>query len=197
MLRVKTLKMTFFFLPKQHPLTLGKLPDGLFYTKDWSRSYIVQVPYGCAPVWFEYNGDYTDEGHSWTNPISGQVHTTHPLGLTMSDSSFFEGFYEITAIEGLTFNEGESWDPDKNSKIPVEKTKAQSVWNPFFQRYDPPCNGDPSVCDPTKINYDVHCWDMFHKIFTGDMTTFTKVYCKCCICKYCNEIHEHVTCSLR
>ena len=119
----------FFYLQKQHPQTLESLPNGRFYTKD--NSNIVQVPHGCAPVWCPYNGDSSDD-HYWTNPISGRVHETHPLGLTTSDSSFFEGFYEITAIEGLTFSEGEAWDPDKNSKIPVEKTDPRSIWNPFF-----------------------------------------------------------------
>ena len=193
MLQVKTLKMTFFFLQQQHHLTLESLPDGRFYERD--NSNIVQVHYGCAPVWCEYTDDWTNEGHSWTNPISDQVHHTHPLGLTMSDSSFFDGFYQITKIDGLTFKEGEAWCPDTNQKICVENTNPLNIWNPFFQRYDPPCNGDPSVCDPTKINYDV--WNMFHKIFTGDMTTFTKVYCKCCFCEKCGDIHTDLGCSKR
>ena len=187
--------MTFFFLPEQHPLTLDSLPDGRFYTKGYF--YIVKVHYGCAPVWCEYTDDLMNEGHSWVNPISGRVHTTHPLGLTTSDSSFFEGFYEITTIEGLTFKEGEAWCPDTNQKICVENTNPLNIWNPFFQRYDPHCNRCSYMCDPTKINYDVHCWDSFHKIFTGDMTTFTNVYCKCCFCEKCDDIHTDLGCAKR
>ena len=178
-----------FYLPKQHPQTLESLPNGRFYTKD--NSNIVQVPHGCAPVWCEYTDYLMNEGHSWVNPISGRVHTTHPLGLTTSDISFFEGFYEITAIEG-TFGEGEAWCPDTNSKIPVEKTDPQSIWNPFFQRYDPPCK-----CGQAHgTNYDFMN-ESFHEIFLDDiMTIFYEVYCKCCSCEFCSEIHIG-TCTKR
>ena len=182
MLQVKTLKMTFFFLQQQHHLTLDSLPDGRFYERD--NYNIVQVHHSCAPVWCEYTCDWADGSHSWTNPISRQVHTTHPLGLTTSDCSFFEGFYEITAIEGLTFGEGEAWCPDTNSKIPVEKTDPRSIWNPFFQRYDPPCHR----CILRRIKYDF-VNESFHEIFLDDMTIFYEVYCECCSCEYCSEIH--------
>ena len=129
--------MPFIFLPKQHPLTLKTLPDCRYYTKDSSGFDTVQVPYGCAPVSCEYTGDWIN--HSWTNQMSGRVHETHPLGLTIRDSSFIDRFYEITAIEGLTFGEGEAWCPDTNQKIHVEKTDQQSIWNLFFQRYDLAC----------------------------------------------------------
>ena len=172
----------FFYLPNQHPLTLETLPDGRFYPKDWS--YIVDVPHGCAPVWCAYSGDLTDESHSWTNPISGKVYETHPLGLTTCDTSFFEGFYEIIAIEGLTFGEGEAWCPDTNQKIRVEKTEPRSIWNPFFKRYDPPCHR----CNPRRIKYDF-VNESFHEIFLDHMTIFYEVYCACCSCDYCSKIH--------
>jgi len=178
--------MTFFFLPKQHHLTLASLPDGRFYTKDWLLSYIVQVQNGCAPVWCEYTGDWTD--NSWTNPISGLVYEKHPLGLTKSDGAFFDGFYEITEIKGLTFGEGDAWCPDTNQKIRVEKTDAQSVWNPFFQRYDPPCDRDTVECCSNRIKYDF-VNESFDGIFTNNMTIFYEVYCTCCRCEYCSEIH--------
>ena len=177
--------MTFFFLPKQHPQTLESLPDGQFYTEYWSQSYTVKVPHGCAPVWCEYTGDWTNEGHSWKNPISGQDHTIHPLFLTTSDGSFFEGFYEITTIEGLTFGEGEAWCPATNSKIPVEKTDQRSIWNPFFQRYDPPCK----CGELHRINYDFEN-NTYHVLFDEIMNEFEKVYCAGCFrCEFCHEIH--------
>jgi len=173
--------MTFFFLPKQHPLTLDSLPDGRYYTKDDWASFIVKVPNDCAPVWCEYNGDWTNEGHYWENPISGRVHTTHPLGLTTSDSSFFDGFYEITAIEGRTFSEGEAWDPDKNSKIPVEKTDPRSIWNPFFQRYDQSCNKHFSCKGVKKeMESSSDCGRyLYLDMFTECRELFFEVYCQC------------------
>lgn len=177
--------MTFFFLPKQHPLRPETLPDGRFYTKDWS--YTVQVPHGCVPVWCAH--DFSSEDPSWTNPISGRVYETYPLGFTWkSDNSFFDGFYEITSIEDRTFGEGESWCPDTNAMIRVEKTDAKSVWNPFFQRYDPPCDRDTYDCDPHRIEYDF-VNESFHDFFTENMTIFYEVYCTCCRCEYCSEIH--------
>lgn len=179
--------MTFFFLPKQHPRTLEDLPNGRFYTNYWD--YIVPVPHGCAPVWYEYTGDWTDEGHSWTNQMSDQVHTTHPLYFTVnSDNSFFEGFYEITPIEGLTFGEGEAWCPDTNQKIHIEKMDVRSIWNPFFQRYGQYCDRDTYGCNPHRIKYDYEN-DSFDEIFTDNMDQFFEVYCVCCCCKYCNKIH--------
>jgi hypothetical protein len=172
--------MTFFFLPKQYPLRLESLPDGLFYIKDDMAPFIVQVPPGCAPVWCEYSGDLS-EYHSWTNLISGQVRETHPLGLTISDSSFFEGFYEITAIEGLTFEEGEAWCQDTNQKIPVKKTDPQSIWNPFFQRYNQSCNKYffcKGVKKEMKPSSDCGKY-LYLDMFTECRELFFEVYCKC------------------
>ena len=175
--------MTFFFLPEQHHLTLEVLPDGRFYMKGYF--YIVKVHYGCAPVWCEYTGNWADGSHSWTNPISHQVHDTHPLGLNfIEDNSFTYGFYEITEIKGLTFGEGEAWCPDTNQKIRVEKTEPRSIWNPFLKRYDPPCHR----CNPHRIKYDF-VNESFHEIFLDDMTIFYEVYCACCSCEYCSKIH--------
>lgn len=183
--------MTFFFLPEQHHLTLEVLPDGQFYTRDWSQSYTVQVPYRCAPVWCEYTGDWTDEGHSWTNPISGQVRETHPLGLTISDSSFYDGFYEITTIKGLTFEEGESWCPDTSAKIHVEKTDARSIWNPFFQRYDQSCNKHFSckgVKKEMESSSDRGSY-LYLDMFTLRRALFLNVYCECGL----KDSYEHHT----
>jgi hypothetical protein len=177
----KNTVMTFFFLPKQHPLTLKDLPDGLFYTKDWVQSSIVQIPPRCAPVWCAYTGDWTDGGHSWTNPISGRVYETHPLGLTKQDGSFFDGFYEITAIEGLTFKVGEAWCSDTNQKIRVEKTDVRSIWNPFFQRYDPPCDcwlNRGKVKKEISSSSDRGSYMYFDK-FTQCPHLFFDVYCNC------------------
>jgi hypothetical protein len=172
--------MTFFYLLEQHPQTLERLPDGLFYTKDWSQSYIVPVPYRCAPVWCEYTGDFTNEGHSWTNRISGRVHTTHPLGLKELDGSFFDGFYEITQIEGLTFDEEEAWCPNINQKIHVEKTDSKSIWNPFFQRYDRRCNN--LNCNKVKIEMESspdRGSYLYLDMFTQCPHLFSDVYCVC------------------
>ncbi len=170
--------MKSFFLSKQHHLRLDSLPDGRYYTKN--HDFIVQFPHNCAPVWCEYTGDWTD--HSWENPISGQVHTTHPLGFTVnSDNSFFDGFYEITEIKGLTFREGEAWDPDNNSKITVEKTDPLSIWNPFFQRYDPPCNKHFSckgIQKEMESFSDCGSYLYFDK-FTQCRNLFFDVYCNC------------------
>ena len=174
--------MTFFFLQQQHHLTLDSLPDGRFYERD--NYNIVQVHHSRAPVWCEYTCDWADGSHSWKNQISDRVHTTHPLDLTDQNVSFFDGFYEITPIEGLTFSEGEKWCTYTNQKIRVEKTDALSVWNPFFQRYDPPCHR----CILRRIKYDF-VNESFHEIFLDDMTIFYEVYCKCCSCEYCSKIH--------
>jgi hypothetical protein len=180
--------MPFFFLPEQHSLRVDSLPDGRYYTKGWNLySNLIPVPHGCVPVWCAH--DFSSEDPSWTNPISGRVYKTHPLGLRMQDGSFFDEFYEISAIEGLTFGEGEAWRPDTNQKIRVEKTDAQSVWNPFFQRYDPPCDRDTYDCDPHRIKYDF-VNESFHEIFIENMTIFYEVYCTCCRCEHCSEIHE-------
>ena len=186
----KNTKMPFFYLPKQHPLTLEQLPDGRFFTKEQSQEqYVYQVPFGCGPVWCEYTGDWSPEGDSWTNQITCQIHTKHSLDFTRKNSSFYEGFYEITQIEGLTFGEGEAWDPDTNEKVRVEKIVPTSVWNPFFQRYDQPCDRDEYECDPQHIKYDF-VNESFDSIFnTDEKHMFFEVYCTCCRCDDCKRIH--------
>ena len=180
--------MTFFFLPKQHPQTLESLPDGRFCTNECSRSYIVEVPHGCAPVWCEYTGNWTKEDHSWTNPISGQVHTTHPLDFQRKSCLFFDNFVEITQIKGLTFGEGEAWCPDTNQKIHIEKTDQMSIWNPFFQRYDEPCPKNNSECVRNRIHYDFVEHNI-HEMFKDNMSLFFKVYCPCSRWIHCKDFH--------
>lgn len=175
----------FYLLPQQQRPILRGLPDCQFYTKD--SSGIVPIHYSSAPVWCPY--DYREDD-SWTNPISYQVHKTHQLGLNEKDRSFFDGFYQITTIEGLTFGEGQAWDPDTNTKIDVEKTDQMSIWNPFFQRYDPPCDNNCRNCEPFRIKYDF-VNESFHEIFKENMDVFTNVYCQCCICNGCHEIHTY------
>jgi hypothetical protein len=188
-----------FYLPNNHPEILDLDLHVYFYTKDWSQSSIVQVPPHCAPVCCEYTGDLTDGGHSWTNPISGQVYyETHPFGLTKQDGSFYDGFYEITEIQGLTFKEGESWCPDTNQKIHVVKTDGLSIWNPFFQRYDQPCNENKWECDSSpRVFYGSSVSTLrfgaksIEELLENDMTTFLQVYCKCCVCQRCKKIHDY------
>jgi hypothetical protein len=171
--------MTFIFLPKKHHLSLENLPDGRYYTKDQLLGFVCQVPHGCAPVFCLYNGDWID--HSWTNPMSGRVHETHPLGLTTKDTSFYEGFYEITTIDGLTFREGDAWCPDTGAKIHVEKTDQQSIWNPFFQRYDPPCENYwqcKGVKKEMESSSDRGSY-LYLDRFTQCKHLFVEVYCKC------------------
>jgi hypothetical protein len=176
--------MTFFFLPKQHHLTLYSLPDGRFYER--YNFNIVQVPHGCVPVWCSYSGDWVD--HSWTNPMSGLVHETHPLGLKfMEDNSFTDGFYEITELK-LIFGEGEAWCPDTNEKIHIEKTDPMSIWNPFFQRYDPACN-----CSSGKVIKEMSSSSDYGSYLYLDMfiqckELFFDVYCNCGLRNGC---HHH------
>jgi hypothetical protein len=170
------------YLPEKHPFTLDQLEFGPFYPVNYSST--VEVPHGYAPVLCEYTGDWSPEGHAWTNPISGQIYTKHPLNFPMGGSSFYETLYEVTKIEGLTFGEGEAWDPDTNEKVRIEKIVPTSVWNPFFQRYDPPCN-----CDPQRIEYD-YVNDSFHIYFLGNQKDmFFNIYCTCCRCDDCKSIH--------
>ncbi len=169
--------MSFIFLPKQSQM---KPDEGCRFYIYEHFSYF-SVPYSCAPVLCRY--DF--ECGSWTNPISHQIYTTHPLGLTMKDGSFYNDLYEITRIEGLTFGEGESWCQDTNQKIHVEKTDPRSIWNPFFQRYDPPCK----CGELHRINYDFEN-NTYHVLFNEIMNEFEKVYCAGCFrCEFCLEIH--------
>jgi hypothetical protein len=92
------------YLPEEHPFTLDQLEFGPFYPVNYLLTVV--VPHGCAPVLCEYTGDWSPEGHAWTNPISRQIYTKHPLNFTISGGSFYENLYEVTQIEGLTFGEG-------------------------------------------------------------------------------------------
>jgi len=183
--------MTFFFLPKRHFLTVETLPDGPFFTKkQLEENYEYQVPFYCVPVWCPYTGNFVDE-HTWENQISLHIHEKHPLGFTISsDNSFFDGFYEITYIEGLTFeNEGDAWNPDTNEKIRVEKTDQMSVWNPFFQRYDPPCD-----CLSGKVKKHMTSSSdcgryMYFNVFIQCPILFFDVYCNCGM----RDNREHAT----
>jgi hypothetical protein len=159
---------------------------------------MVPVPHDHAPVWCPYTGDLTN--HSWTNHTSGQVYEKkHPLDLTEDDEAFFEGFYEIIETEGLTFGEGEAWCldtnpwcPNTNKKICIKKTDFASVWNPFFQRYDPPCDRRTDKCCPNRIKYhfgNASMNELFHSYFSLDMDIFYDVYCECCRCDNCSGIH--------
>ncbi len=180
--------MTFFFLTEQHFMTLENLPDGRYYTKYLVDQFVYQVPHGCAPVWCSYSGDWHD--HSWTNTFTNQVfENNNPLGLTTKDTSFYEGFYEITTIDGLTFREGEAWCLDTNEKIHVDKIDPKSIWNPFFQRYDPAC----SNCSSGKAIKEMSSSSDFGSYLYLDMfiqcqELFFDVYCNCGLH---NGYHHH------
>jgi hypothetical protein len=180
--------MTFFFLPKYHPITVEDLQDGIFYIPDQLLGLVCPVPNDHAPVWCEYIG-FTTGHDSWKNPISGKIYETHPLGLTERDSSFFEGFYELTQIEGLNFREGEAWCFKTNSQVMVEKPDPMSVWNPFLQQYDQPCDRNERDCDSERIAYNF-LTNKIHELFTHNMDQFFEVYCQCCRCKSCRNVHE-------
>lgn len=172
--------MKFFFLQIQHSLTLERLPDGRFYPIDNSSAVKVLLPHGCAPVKCFYSGDFF-ENHSWTNSFTGQVfEKNHPLNLEVSDSTFYNDFYEITPID-LTFGEGESWCHDTNQKIHVEKTDPRSIWNPFFQRYDPPCD---CWLNRGKVKKEISSSSgrgsyMYFDMFTECRHLFFEIYCNC------------------
>lgn len=134
--------MTFFFLPQQHYLTLETLPDGRFFPEN-QLFWGYQIPYYCVLSLCQYTGDW-DKDHSWKNKTTNKVYETiHPLGLEYKgafSSSFTDDFYEIIKIEGLTFGEGEALCPKTFQKIRVEKPNPRFIWNPFLQRWDPPCD---------------------------------------------------------
>jgi hypothetical protein len=168
--------MQFIYLPEQHHLT----PDSLFCKND--PSSIGLVPYGHLPVWYEYNFD----SGSWTNPRTGKCYTTNPFDLTERDSSFVEGFYELTKIEGLTFHEGEAWSPYEYDKIYVEKTVPSLLWNSFFRRYDPPCDRYSHLCVQHKIKYEFEK-NTIHEFV--NIEELLKCYCECSLCEFCSGIH--------
>jgi hypothetical protein len=178
--------MKFIFLPEKHLQTLDSLPDGRFYERD--NFNIVQVPHDCVPIWCSYSGDCVED-HSWTNPMSGRVHKTpHPLGLKFPrDDSFTDGFYEITKLKRI-FGEGEAWCPDTGAKIHVDKIDPKSIWNPFFQRYDPACK-----CLSGKAKKEMSPSSDFGSYPYLDMfiqckQLFFDVYC---ICGLRNGCHHH------
>jgi hypothetical protein len=179
--------MTFFYLPEQHPLSLENLPDGRFYTKDQLLCFVYQVPHGSAPVWCFYSGDWVED-HSWTNPMSGLVHETHPLGLNfIKDNLFTDGFYEITELK-LIFGEGEAWCPDTRAKIHVDKIDPKSIWNPFFQRYDPACkclSGKAIKEMSSSSDYGSY---LYFDMFIQCQELFFDVYCNCGLRNGC---HHH------
>ncbi len=200
----KNAEMTFFFLPKQHPLTRSKgLAIDQYYTKDQLIGSRIPVPYGYVPVWCQ--SYYFTGSDFWRNPLTNYTYNDHPLGLTERETGYSDGFYEMTSIieieefNGLstelnkgqqwTFREGHAWCFETNTVIVVEKTDPTSIWNPFFQRYDKQCCRTPDSCEPLRIEYDSEKED-FHSSFNGDMTQFLGVYCRCTICQYCDKVHE-------
>jgi len=179
--------MIFIFLRERNhrtqktlpPLTLETLPDGRFYPIDDSSAVTVLLPDSCVPVKCFYSGDYFE--HSWTNPITGEIFETHSLNLEASDRTFYDGFYEITKIKSLTFGEGEAWCSDTNQKIPVEKTDVRYIWNPFFQRYDQPCD---CWLNRGKVKKEISSSSgrgsyMYFDKFTHCPDLFFEVYCNC------------------
>ena len=163
------------------------------------------IPYGYALVLITYNG--TEKGHAWKNPYRRKEYNEHPLGLKDTDGSFFEDFYELTKIKALIghtgrekwlFREGEIWCVDTYTmSFPIMKSDPKSVWNFFEQRYDQPCDDDTWKCDISpRVSYDssireIHfCSTSLHELFHDNMEEFLKVFCKCCVCNSCSEIHE-------
>jgi hypothetical protein len=187
LLKVKNAEMTFFYLQTQNSITLSTLPHGRYYTKEQVDSGVYPVPFRSVPCWCSYIGNYVDV-HNWTNSMSNQIYVKHPLGLTVADNSFLEGFYEITETEGLTFGEGEAWCPDTNQKIRVKKTDVRSIWNPYFQKYDQPCDRNEHDCELHRIKYDFSK-NSFHEFFSDDIEEFFTYYCRCCRCQNCLQIH--------
>jgi len=179
--------MPFFYLQTQNSITVSTLRHGRYYTEDQLDSGIYPVPFQSLPYWCRYTGNHNDV-HNWTHPTSGQIYETHPLGLTVADNSFLDGFYEITETEGLTFGEGEAQCLITNKKIRIEKTDRTSVWIPFFQKYDQPCDRNESDCELHRSKYDFSK-NSFHEFFSDDMKEFFKYYCRCCRCQKCIEIH--------
>jgi hypothetical protein len=179
--------MTFFYLQQPTRITVSTLRHGRYYTKDQVDSGVYPVPFRSVPYWYEYTGNY-DDVHNWKNPMSSQIYEKHPLGLTVADNSFFDGFYEIIETEGLTFGEGEAWCLKTNQPVRVEKTEPMSVWNPFFQKYDQPCDRNERDCELHRIKYDFSK-NSFHEFFSDDIEEFFTYYCRCCRCQNCLEIH--------
>jgi hypothetical protein len=183
-----------FIYPKKQPHLIPEeeggeylLQAGQFCMNHPDSTFIVSV--NCVPVLCEY--DWNSEFDSWTNPITRDVvHTTHPLGLTRQDGTpFYDGLVQITKIEDLTFIEGEAWCSDTNKKILVGKMDPKSIWNPLERRYDRPCHRKEHDCDPKRIAYNF-LTNKFHELFKHNMDQFFEVYCECCRCKKCRNVHE-------
>jgi len=177
-----------YFLRKGQGLSMENLPDGHFFTET-NHHYLIRIPYGCGLVRCDYDGDY-DKDHQWKNPISGKIHRgEHPCGEKFGDTSF-ERFYEITPIEGLTFEEGDVWDHETNTTVRVEKPGRTSVWNSFRQRWEPECTD----CLSSRIKYDFFNENFDFYFPSGELHFFLEVYCNCCVCAHCKYIHDY-TCS--
>jgi len=177
-----------FFLKEGQKLSMENLPDGPFFSQRNEHNIII-CPKKCRLVRCEYDGDY-DKDHQWKNPISGKIHRgEHPCGEKFGDT-YFEWFYEITPIEGLTFEEGDVWNHETNTTVRVEKPGRTSVWNSFRQRWEPECTD----CLSSRIKYDLLNENFYFYFPSGELHFFLEVYCNCCVCPHCKYIHES-TCS--
>lgn len=178
----------FYFKEGQSRINLENLPDGPFFSQR-NQHDIIQIPYGCGLVRCSQTGDDYIDDPEWTNPISGKIHHEHPFGEKFGDT-YFEWFYEITPIEGLTFEEGDVWDHETNTTVRVEKPEQNSVWNSFRQRWEPECTETWS-CFKRRIKYDYHN-ENFDSYFPRDeLHFFFEDYCDCCVCEYCGNIHTY------
>jgi hypothetical protein len=176
-----------YFLRKGQGLSMKNLPNGPFFSQR-NEHDIIQNPYECRLVRCNNTGDYDEP--KWTNPISGKIHRgEHPCGEKFGDTHF-EWFYEITPIEGLTFEEGDVWDHETNTTVRVEKPERTSVWNSFRQRWEPQCTD----CLSSRIKYDFSNENFDSYFPSEELHFFFEVYCKCCVCKHCDIIHTY-TCS--
>jgi hypothetical protein len=176
--------MPFFYLKNERDLP----PECRFYTQDTvdqsSLSIPIIVTLYNVPVFLEYTGDYIDE-HSWTNLLSGECFFKHPLELTICDRTFLDGFYEIMKFGVMEFDEGDVWNPKTCQKEHVSKPGRDYVWNSICQCYEQQCN----ECYSGRIKYDFVNHKIDSYFISKEMHLFFEVYCKCCVCEHCNEIH--------
>jgi len=167
----------FYFKEGQSRINLETLQDGRYYTeKSLLENYLINIPHKCEPVWCPFTWDYELEEDKWLNPVSGREYYEHPLGLTNGDGPFYEGFYEITYIEDLTFEEGDIWNHKTNKKDRVENPNIQTcIWNSFRRCYEPRCD----ECFEDRIKHNP-IEDTYHTNFTPDeMHLYFEVYCRC------------------
>jgi hypothetical protein len=204
--------MQVIYLPNKLKTTQGTIPLGTiprYYTIREFEGSVHPVPYGYVPVRCQYTGNLTGRGHRWKNPYHKESYKRHPLGVvnTPNDNSFYEDFIELTNMKDLLyptgrekwfFHEGESWCIQTNKRVQVEKTDPRLVWNPFFQRYDEPCDNNkwncassPRVCYGSSVSDVRILGNSLHELLENDMTTFLQVYCTCCICERCRKIHDY------